>query len=411
MGEISRRKVMLGGGVLGAAGALSMASPAHARALWTWKPTGSVAGEGAGVDPKLVWDQLADPLVSSLLERGDVPLVNELLRSWTYNDDPLPEGLPSDVQDFLDEARQLPSWVDHDKLQRATDFYATRGMYINLLYGFGSGMMSCVIPNEARAVYYSLGGSNMRGRITRTAKLGYDIGAENAYQPDGEMAVTAVKTRMKHAAIRHLLPQSPYWPEVNGEKPVPISQADIMVTWHSLATFVMGRMNDWDLDIPQDDADAYLHLWQVSAHMLGVEDEYIPASWEDANAQREQVLDPILAPTAEGIDLADILLGLASFDITGDNHGPLRPVLHSMTRYFLGDQIAEDLEIPREWFWDGAVRRNWPRFVRIREGALDWLPPNLWWAFDEILRKGTLMYLSEGDFPIFIEIPTENRSF
>ena len=64
------------------------------------------------------------------------------------------------------------------------------------------------------------------------------------------MVVTAVKTRMVHAAVRHLLPQSPWWPEVGGRKPIPISQADIMVTWRSLATFAMGQLNKWRLRIP-----------------------------------------------------------------------------------------------------------------------------------------------------------------
>ena len=132
-----------------------------------------------------------------------------------------------------EQARQLPSWVDQGKLQTAGDFYKKRGLYLGLLYGFGSSMMSCAIPNEARAVYYSKGGSDMRDRITKTGKLGHDIGDLNAYQPGGDMVVTAVKTRMVHAAVRHLLPQSPWWPEVGGRKPIPISQADIMVTWRS----------------------------------------------------------------------------------------------------------------------------------------------------------------------------------
>ena len=39
--------------------------------------------------------------------------------------------------------------------------------------------------------------------------LGHDIGDPNAYQPRGDMIVTTVKTRMVHASVRHLLPQSP----------------------------------------------------------------------------------------------------------------------------------------------------------------------------------------------------------
>jgi hypothetical protein len=412
MKNVSRRKMLLGGGAVGAVGALGLASPAGARSLWTWQPSGSVAGSGTGADPRWVWDETADPLVASLLDRGDVPRVNELLRPWTYNDQPLPAGLPADVRDFIEEARQLPSWADHGKLRTATEFYERRGLYVGLLYGFGSGMMSCAIPNEARAVYYSKGGADMRDRITKTAKLGYDIGDLEAYEPDGQMVVTAVKTRLVHAAVRHLLPQSPHWPAgAGGERPIPISQADIMVTWHSLATFAMRQLTAWRLRIPRAESDAFLHLWQVSAHMLGVRDEYIPASWDEANAQSAQVLDPILAATPEGIALADILLDLAQLDLTGDGTSPLRPALHALTRYMLGDEVTDALEIPRERYWDGLVEWAWPRFVALREGALLLpLPPDVFWAFDEILRTGVLFYLGSGA-PIYIEMPTANRSF
>lgn len=412
--EISRRKVMLGGGALGAVGALGLASPASARTLWTWQASGSVAGAGTGDDPRTVWDDLADPVVASLLDRGDVPMVNEKLRAWRFNGQPLPSGLPGDVVDFIEEARRLPSWTDHGKLGDAFDFYTTRGLYVGLLYGFNSGMMSTAIPNEARAVYYSKGGADMKDRIAKTAKLGYDIGAPGAYSPQGQMTVTAVKTRMVHAAVRHLLPQSPYWPEHNGEKPVPISQADIMVTWHSLATTANRSLVDWPLRIPARHHDGFLHLWQITAHMLGVKDGYIPASWSEADSQAKQVLDPILEATPEGIALAEILLDLAEADINGDGFGPLtplRPILHALTRYFLGDEITDALEIPRERYWDDLIPWAWPRFIAIREGALRLpLSSSLFWAFDEILRAGVLVFLNDARL-IFIEMPTANRSF
>lgn len=410
MDKISRRRMLLKGGAMGAVGALAMATPAQARTLWTWKPTGSVAGAGTGADPRWVWDEETDPLVASLLDRGDVPRVNQLLRSWTYNSQPLPAGLPTDVRDYIEYARQLPSWANQSKLQTATQFYKKRGLYLGLTYGFGSGMMSTAIPNEARAVYYSKGGADMRDRITKTAKLGHDIGDLNAYTPDGDMAVTAVKTRLVHAAVRHLLPQSPHWPEVNGHKPIPISQADIMVTWHSLATYANKTLTKWQLRIPTAEFDAYLHLWQVTAHMLGVRDEYIPATWDQARAQSAQVLDPILQATPEGIALADILLDLAQLDLNGDGRSILRPPLHALTRYMLGDNVTDSLEIPREPFWDWAVKTFWPTFVAIREGAIRFVPPDIFWVFDEILRSGVLFYLGEGQ-NISIEMPTANRAF
>jgi hypothetical protein len=405
MDRLSRRNVLKAGGALGALGALSVATPAQAQTPWTWTPSGSVAGTGAGVDPRWVWDEEADPLVASVLDRGDVPRVNELLRTWTKNGQPLPAGLPTDLRDFMERARQLPPWTDQRKLATAVAFNEKRGLYLGVLYGLASGMMSTVIPKEARAVYYSQGGADMKDRISKTAKLGYDIGSRNAYQADGEMIVTCVKTRLVHAAVRHLLPRSPHWAEV-AEEEIPISQRDIMVTWHSLPTTVMRKLTAWKVPIPAAESEAFLHSWQVGAHLLGVKDEYIPASWAEANTQADQVLDPVLAPTAEGVKLADILLNLGAPVDAGILS---KPILGAFTRFMLGDQIAAWLKIPREPIWDPLLRVSWGPFIAVREGLLPFpLAPAAYWTFDEFLRKAALLFLSEAR-PISIEIPDTNR--
>ncbi len=404
MDKHSRRNMLKVGGALGALGALSLATPAQA-VPWTWSGRGSVAGSGAEADPRWVWDPEADPLVASLLDRGDVPRVNELLRTWTRNGQPLPAGLPADLREFMEQARRLPSWADHAKLATAFEFNEKRGLYLGLLYGLASGMMSTVIPKEARAVYYSQGGADMKDRISKTAKLGYDIGTRNAFAPDGEMIVTCVKTRLVHAAVRHLLPQSPHWDAVADEE-IPISQRDMMVTWHSLPTTVMQKLTAWRVPIPAAESTAFLHSWQLGAHMLGIKDEYIPATWAEANSQAKQVLDPILAPTPEGNRLADILLNLGS-EVDG---GILsKPILGSFTRFLLGDRIAGWLNIPRELVWDPLLRTAWGPFIAVREGLLP-LPgaPEAYWLFDEFLRKAALLFLSEAR-PISIEIPDTNR--
>ncbi|GIH03022.1 secreted protein [Rhizocola hellebori] len=405
MDKIQRRNVLKAGGALGAIGALSVAAPAHAKAPWTWAPQGSVAGTGAGADPRWVWDPEADPVVASLIDRGDVPRVNELLRTWKRNSQPLPAGLPADLRDFMESARQLPSWTDQRKLAKAVEFNTKRGLYLGVLYGLASGMMSTVIPHEARAVYYSQGGADMKDRISKTAKLGYDVGALNAYQADGEMIVTCVKTRLVHAAVRHLLPQSPYWTPVADEQ-IPISQRDIMVTWHSLPTTVMQKLQAWGVPIPAAESDGFLHSWQVAAHMLGVRDEYIPASWAEANSQAAQVLTPVLAPTPEGVRLSDILLSLG----TPVDAGILsKPILGAFTRYMLGDQIAGWLSIPREPVWETLLNVAWRPFIAVREGLLPFpLAPAAYWLFDEFIRKAALLFLSNAR-PISIEIPLTNR--
>ncbi|MGW0035393.1 oxygenase MpaB family protein [Gordonia sp. NPDC003376] len=401
--HLNRRAVLRAGGTLGAVGALASLTQATP---WTWSPAHSVPGVGSGTDPHQVWDDEADQVIARVIDSGQVGSVNAILKTWRTNEQPLPAGLPSELRDFIEHARQLPAWTDHDKLAAAVRFNQKRGTYLGVLYGFASGMMSTVIPKEARAVYYSKGGWDLKDRISKTAKLGYDIGSLNAYQPGGEMTVTCVKTRMAHAGVRHLLPRSTHWVR-SAPEDVPISQADIMVTWHSLPTSVMRNLRKWKVPIAADESAGFLHSWQITAHMLGVQDQYIPNSWDAADAQARQVLDPILAPTPEGKKLADMLLDLGmNLDLTLLSRG----VLGALTRFVLGDKIANWLDIPREPVWSPLLETAWGPYVAIREGLLTaGIPRETYWLLDEFLRQFVLFYMAELRMPISIQIPGFNN--
>src|SRR5690606_34950458 len=117
---------------------------------------------------------------------------------------PLPDGLPADLRDFMEHARQLPPWADHEKLERAAEFNKSRGLYLNLCNGPGGGILATAIPKEARAVYHSAGGADMEDRVAKTSLFGFAVGSLNAYRPDGKCIVECVKTRLVHAAVRHL---------------------------------------------------------------------------------------------------------------------------------------------------------------------------------------------------------------
>ncbi|MEK8174297.1 hypothetical protein NKH77_50720 [Streptomyces sp. M19] len=86
----SRRRLLTAGGALGAFGAIGLATPASARSLWTWSPSASVAGTGAGIDPEWVWDEEADPVLADVIERGDVPGSTRRSRSGPATTSPCP---------------------------------------------------------------------------------------------------------------------------------------------------------------------------------------------------------------------------------------------------------------------------------------------------------------------------------
>lgn len=392
------RRGFIGAGAATAAGALLPS--------WSWAASSSIVGVGGTTTPPWdVWDPEADAVIAGVIERGETARVNELLKGWKKNGQPLPAGLPNDVRAFIEKARQLPAWVDKDKLKRVDTFNKNRGTYLGVAYGFVSGMMSTVIPNEAHAVYYSRGGANMKRRIARTARFGYDMCTIGGWvDPNMELIPTVVKTRMAHAGVRHMLPKSSYW-QAASDQQKPISQRDILVTWHSLPTSVMRAFKQWGVKLSASESDAFLHHWQIAAHMLGVNDEYIPATWDGAYAQAKEILDPVIAPTEEGKKLAGMLLNLAA---NVDGAILSRPLLESLTRYFLGDKIADWLGINRNPF-DIALGLAWPNFVFLKEFGLAFPGSSeFYWFFDEILRQGVLLFMSDLQ-PINIEIPDTNN--
>ena len=85
-GAMTRRGLLGAGAALGAGLCLPR---------WSWAQSQSMAGLGGEIAPWLVWDDEADPIVAAVIDRGEVPAVNALLRGWTKNSDALPDGLPA----------------------------------------------------------------------------------------------------------------------------------------------------------------------------------------------------------------------------------------------------------------------------------------------------------------------------
>ncbi len=396
MSNLSRRNVLSLGVALGLASATSVV-PA-------WASAGA-ARAATGTDPWWVWDDEVDRLMAGILDTGGVPALNTALRPWVNNSDPLPAGLPTDLAGYLQQVNRLPSWADPGKLRRAADFNRRKDTYLFMLYGLGSGIMSTVIPREAKSVYWSAGGANMQDRAAKTFTFGYDLSDLNAFRPGGQFVVTANKTRLVHAAVRHLLPQSPHWRAVADEQ-IPISNGDILVTFHSLGTYVHRKLLEWRVPMSAADEEAFLHQWQVAIHLLGVRDEFIPKTWAEADAQSTRVLTPLLAPTIEGKELAADLLGLtAQIDL-----GVTRGFLNEFVRYVLSDAVGDWLGLPRDYAAATLVRTGWPAYIAFREGLL---PIALagFYLFDQFIRAIAMLFLNKVSSPTTtpITIPTGNR--
>jgi hypothetical protein len=402
MQNLNRRRVLNLGAALGV---VSVATAVGGSPAWAWSSAGSIAGTESVTDPFGVWDDAADAVAASLLANGQVPAVNTAWQSWVDNSDPLPAGMPADLVAYLRQVNKLPPWADPAKLALSEQLYTRVNSYLFVSESLGSGIMSTVIPREARSVYWSAGGADMKARAAKTFTFGYDLVSGNAWSPTGHFVVTANKTRLVHAAVRNLLPRSASFMAGSDQQKV-ISNGDILRTFHSVATFAHNNLIKWNVRLTAAEQDADLHAWQVALHLLGVQDRFIPQTWADAQAQSTQMLWPDLAPTPEGVDLARTLLEYIEQPTLGLDTG----FVNELVRYLLGDQIGNWLGLRRDYVQAALVRVEWPMYVAFREG-LSGVAPGSFYLFDQFVRGIAMLYLNNGSSATQtpITIPTANR--
>ncbi|MFE9093366.1 oxygenase MpaB family protein [Streptomyces sp. NPDC007264] len=399
MGNLSRRRMLTLGAALGL---VSMADVSHA---WSWSSTGSIAGTDTVTDPFSVWDPTADEVAARLLADGTIPAVNRAWESWVDNSDSLPSGMPDYLTDYLRQVNQLPPWADSALLAASQKLYKRLSSYLFVSESLGSGILSTVIPREARAVYWSAGGADMKARAAKTFTFGYDLHSETAWEPTGHFVVSANKTRLVHSAVRNLLPTSTHF-MATADEPKPISNGDILITFHSVATVAHNNLQKWGVKLSAAEQAADLHAWQVALHLLGVQDQFIPAGWSDAQRQAAQMLWPVVAPTTEGTSLAKTLLGYVEDPVLGLDTG----FVSEMVRYLIGDEYSDWLGLPHDLVSRALINAAWPAYVKFREG-LSPIVPDGFYLFDQFVRGIAMLYLNNGTSATQtpITLPTANR--
>lgn len=399
MEDLSRRRALSIGAVLG------LASVASVQGAWAWSSAGSVAGVDTVTDPFQVWDPEADDVAARLLADGSIPSVNKAWESWVRNEDALPSGMPGYLTDYLEEANRLPSWADPGLLAASEKLYKRLNSYLFVSESLGSGILSTVIPREARAVYWSAGGADMKQRAAKTFTFGYDLHSPTAWHPSGYFLVSANKTRLVHSVVRNLLVTSKQF-MATADQPKPISNGDILITFHSVATFAYNNMAKWGIKLSAAEHAADLHAWQVTLHLLGVQRQFIPVSWAEAQKQADQLLWPIVSPTAEGISLAKTLLGYIEDASLGLTTG----FVNELVRYLIGDKYADWLGLPRDWVARALIKVAWPTYVAFREGLSPIVPEGLH-LFDQFVRGVAMLFLNNGTSPTQtpITLPAANR--
>ncbi|MFG2115749.1 oxygenase MpaB family protein [Streptomyces sp. NPDC048718] len=331
-------------------------------------------------------DELADATVATLFERGEVGRFNTLMRYVSTVGTPLPDGLPEVAREYLDATRSAPDWVDWGEMEKARLFFTDNDVHITTALSFAA-MPSCyLVPHVAKLLATTHGLKYPSKRMAETGQFTLYLMRPDAFEEGGRFVPAAQKVRLLHAAIRHHLKREGLWD--TAALGVPICQEDLIGGQMFFSMVVLDSLHRLGIHMSTEGAEAYLYAWRVVGAMLGVNQEAVPKSLEEARAFLDLYMIRHMGPSEEGELLTRQLIELYEEVVPGTFFDP---IVSALIRHLVGDTCADWLGVPRTT-WDTVVKAV-PHLLGVLENVEDRSPLGAW-LLDRLGHLTTVFELS-----------------
>ncbi|MGB3587389.1 MAG: oxygenase MpaB family protein [Tunicatimonas sp.] len=308
---------------------------------------------------RLRTDPIADEAVADLMHNKQANQYRDIIQSLTDNNYQLPPGLPESVVHFFETTRQLPEWADTKLLQQGQHFLEKHVTDLLLMLGLISLPFDYAAAHGVQVLYLSERlRNNPAKRLAETGQYVLDVGEKNGFGARGRAICSAQKVRLTHATIRYHIKQKGDWNvETRGE---PINQEDMAGTNLSFSVLPIRGLRKIGVEVSQQEAQAFIHLWNVANHIMGVDESLLPDTTKEAFWLLKRISDRQHAPSQEGQAMARALLTI----VPNDNG---KEIAARYTRFLLGDKTADMLDLPKTNLPDAWLAAPLLGFKQLRQ--------------------------------------------
>ncbi|MET8613722.1 oxygenase MpaB family protein [Streptomyces misionensis] len=331
-------------------------------------------------------DELADAVVATLFERGEVGTFNTLMRYVSTAGAPLPDGLPDVAREYLRATAVPPAWVDWGEMEKARLFFIDNNVHISTALSFASMPACYVVPHVAKLLSATHGLDYPSRRMAETGQFTVYLMQPDAFEAGGKFVPAAQKVRLLHASIRHHLRREGRWDvEALG---APICQEDMIGGQMFFSLLVLDSLHRLGIHMSVEGAEAYYYAWRVVGAMLGVDQDAVPKTLEEARQFLDLYMIRHMGPSPEGAHLTRQLIDLYEEVVPGTFFDP---IVSALIRHLIGDTCADWLQVPRT-AWDTVVKAA-PSVLGVLETIEDRSPLGAW-ALDRLGHLTTIFELS-----------------
>lgn len=283
--------------------------------------------------------------------------------------------LQASLAALLDDATQVPAWVDWDAIERARGLFERTGIAGGFVLSLRSLMAGYIAPAGNKPLAFS---GRLREqaprRVAETARFVTAVAAPGGMRVGAEGWRITLQVRLMHAQVRRLLWASGRWDR--GAWAEPINQHDMLATVLLFSEVYVEGLRKLGFRVSAREAEDWLHLWRWVGYVMGTEAELLPHDYARAKQQRELIQRTQGPPDADSRALAAALLA------TPPGHAPawMHRLAHvrlgfasGLSRHLMGREMAEGLGIAESPAWEAVLARV-PPLVDALERAREALP-------------------------------------
>jgi ER-bound oxygenase mpaB/B'/Rubber oxygenase, catalytic domain len=357
------------------------------------------------LDPmRQVTDPLADAVVAEAFQQGQADAVNTLMRTLIENDDLPSDQLPQGIREYLATSAQMPAWVDPARIQAGERVFWRYGPEI-IMNLFCYGLPSCYAGAKGVQVLALTTRlfSNPTRRVIETAQMVIDVMAPGGLAANGRGIRTAQKVRLMHAAVRYQIATHHLW---NPAWDRPINQEDLAGTLLAFSWVCLDGLRQMGFQLSVDEAESYLHSWNVVGHLLGIREALLPTHMAHAEALVRAIQRRQYAACAEGQMMTRALVAMMQHAIPGNIFDAFPAAL---IRLLLGEEYADLLAVERHRMAE-VLLGPWRHLFALKDDLMDHASAlrRLSEIFSRKLIEGLLL-VGRGGQRVAFSMPTELR--
>ena len=345
-------------------------------------------------------DGVAAAVVDAIYASGDLDAVNRVLVQLVRHGPALDAPLQQLIDTFFASTSALPAWADPAKIARAEKLFSRHGLLATSILCCAS-LPECYLDREGVPVLAAtqrLEAHTYR-RIWETSHMVVSV-----MQPDGLSKGPGVeycqRVRLMHAAIAHLLlaPSSEVGtPDQLGHVlaardwdaarlGTPLNQEDLAYVLLTFSYVGLRGLATLGVKTTPEEREAYVHAWNVIGALLGVREELLAGSYDEARVLFERIRARRRGASPDGQALTRSLVAWMEETMPE----PLRHVPAQLICALIGDKDAALLGV-RRGFW-GRMGQA------VVVGALRLLSH----VVDDVQRHSPLRHASEALFQALV---------